>query len=400
LHHHSTPQVAQPGDPVARLQDQIEKGQLTLSYDDQHGWLESVLRALHVPVSSQGLVFSKTSFQSPRISPHAPRAVYFNDDLYVGWVQGGAVVEIASIDPKKGVLFYSLAQQKSPRPQLVRETASCLQCHQPQGASQSPLLLMRSVYPDSDGFPVLPAGTFVTTEQSPLKERWGGWYVDGKLPDMGMANALVIDPAHPDQLTRSAAPLARQLDLSPYLSAHSDAVALLVLAHQTHLHNLISRAAAETRQAMQDDATIHQALHDDPAIHSHIYDLRLASACDPLVEGLLFCGECPLGGDVTGSTGFTRQFESLGPFDSKGRSLRQFDLRERLFKVPCSYLIYSPQFDALPEPAKAYVYRRLWKVLTGRDDSPAFARISDRQRDAIRQILLATKKDLPPYWTR
>lgn len=393
-------QVAPLNDSIARLQNRIDQGKVKLSYDDQHGWLTSVLRELHVPIGSQGLVFSKTSFQAPRISPHAPRAIYFNDDLYIGWVQGGSVLEIASIDPKKGLVFYTLPQKKAEHPRFVRETSSCLQCHQTQNTGDVPSLLMRSVYPDSDGMPVLPAGTFVTTEQSPLKERWGGWYADGKLPEMGMANAVTIDPNHPDQLTRSMASLDRQFDASPYLTAHSDAVALLVLAHQTHLHNLMSKAAVETQKAIHDDAILRQILHQGPDEHSDTYAIRLKSACEPVVEALLFSGEAPLGGDVKGSTHFAQQFESLGPRDSRGRSLRQFDLHQRLFKYPCSYLIYSEQFDALPDAAKAFIYRRLWQVLTGRDYSQPFAQLSDDQRDAIYQILLETKPGLPEYWKR
>jgi len=393
-----SPDIAPPSDSIVQLQTRIDAGEVKLNYDDQHGWLESVLRELHVPIDSQGLVFSKTSFQPARISPRTPRAVYFSDDLYVGWVQGGSVLEIASVDPNNGTVFYSLPQRPMDRARFTRETSSCLECHQSQTTGDLPGLLMRSVYPDSDGMPVLPAGTFVTTEQSPLKERWGGWYADGKLPDLGMSNAVASDSDHPDQLTRSIGSLDRQFDVSPYLSGHSDAVALLVLAHQTHLHNLLSRAAAETRLALRDDAAIRRALHEDGAARSDTYEIRLNSACEPVVEGLLFSGEARLGGDVQGSTEFARQFAALGPRDKNGRSLRDFDLHARLFKYPCSYLIYSKQFDSLPDPAKAYVYRRLWQVLTGRDDSAAFAHLTDGQRDAIFQILLATKKDLPGYW--
>jgi hypothetical protein len=400
LHHTTASQVAPLNDSIARVQNQIDQGKVKLTYDDQHGWLASVLRELHVPTGSQGLVFSKTSFQAHHISPHAPRAIYFNDDLYIGWVQGGSVLEIASIDPKKGLVFYTLPQKKAEHPRFVRETSSCLQCHQTQNTADVPSLLMRSVYPDSDGMPVLPAGTFVTTEQSPLKERWGGWYADGKLPDRGMANAVTCDPDHPDQLTQSIASLDRQFDASPYLTAHSDAVALLVLAHQTHLHNLMSRAAVETQKAIHDDATLRQILHEGSDAHSDTYAIRLKSACEPVVEALLFSGEAPLGGDFRGSTHFAQQFESLGPRDSRGRSLRQFDLHTRLFKYPCSYLIYSEQFDALPDAAKTYIYRRLWQVLTGRDDSQPFAQLSDEQRGAIYQILLETKPGLPEYWKR
>jgi hypothetical protein len=387
-----------PADPVAQLQSKIDHGQIKLQYDDQHGWLESVLNALKVPADSQGLVFSKTSFQPTKISPRTPRAIYFNDDVYVGWVQGGTVLEIASVDPKHGTFFYSIPQQPSTRPRFKRETSNCLQCHQSETTGDLPGLLFRSVYPDSDGMPILAAGTFVTTEQSPLSERWGGWYADGKLPDAGLANAIVLDGDHPEQLTRSSEPLDQQFDIKPYLTSHADPVPLLVLAHQTHLHNLLTRAAHETEIAVRDEAAIHKLLHEGPDEHSGTTQLRIKSACEPVVEAMLFSGEAPLQGDVCGSTDFAKRFEQLGPRDAKGRSLRQFDLHTRLFKYPCSYLIYSEQFDALPEAARSYVYRRLWQVLTGRDYSKPFNHLPDDLRDSLYEILRQTKAGLPAYW--
>src|SRR5258706_14694581 len=99
-------------DPVARLKQQIEAGKLTLAYDAKTGYLPALLKALNIPVSSQALVFSKTSFQRDLINPERPRALYFNDDVYVGFVQGGDVLEIAATDPQNGPNYYTLRQTK------------------------------------------------------------------------------------------------------------------------------------------------------------------------------------------------------------------------------------------------------------------------------------------------
>ena len=168
--------AAAPHDPVADLQQTLDKAPSTLTTASKTGYLESLLKQLNIPKSSQTLVFSKTSFQHNLISPRNPRALYFNDESYVGFVPGGEVIEIASTDPALGTIFYTLDQHSS---KITRQTESCLQCHGASMTRDIPGLLVRSVFADSDGQPILPAGTFVTTHESPLKERWGGWYVSG-----------------------------------------------------------------------------------------------------------------------------------------------------------------------------------------------------------------------------
>lgn len=390
--------AAPAGDPVTRLQQRIDSGTVRLAHSDDFGYLKSVLRELHIPSDSQSLVFSKTSFQSQKISPQTPRAIYFSDDVYIGFVQGGEVIEVASIDPTEGPVFYLLSQHQTDRPKFARDTTACAQCHQTARTGNAMGLLMRSVYSDANGFPAYGAGTFDTTDQSPAVERWGGWYMDGNIGRPSMANGICSDASHPDKLDGTGpTDLGRRLDLTPYLTPHSDVVALSVLAHQTNLHNLMTRAAMETATALRDETALKRATGDTSSGHTESTVSRIESACDPLVEAVLFCGAADLG-PIVGSSGFVREFQSLGPRDHHGRSLRDFDLKHRLFRYPCSYMIYSAQFDALPGAVKQLVYRRLWKVLTGRDDSQQFAHLSDADRDAIYDIIIDTKNDLPPYW--
>src|SRR5688572_15539653 len=84
-----------PNDPIALLQARLDSGSESLSHDRKWGYLPAFLRAMKIPESTQTLVFSRTSFQINHISRRTPRALYFNDDVYVGWVQGGPVLEVA-----------------------------------------------------------------------------------------------------------------------------------------------------------------------------------------------------------------------------------------------------------------------------------------------------------------
>ena len=163
-----------PTDAVARLQQSIDSGATTLDFDEHRGYLPAVLKALKVPVSSQGLVFSRTSLQVDHIAPWSPRAIYFSDDVYVGWVQDGPIMEIASVDPKLGAVFYTVAQERGEKPAIARQTRTCLQCHDSASSTGGvPGFIMRSVIADRHGYPVS-ADLGATTDQTPVADRWGG----------------------------------------------------------------------------------------------------------------------------------------------------------------------------------------------------------------------------------
>lgn len=392
--------TTQPVDPATHLQAQLKAGDVSLDRSSPVDLLKSVLDAFDIPISSQTLVFSRTSLQRTLISPENPRAIYFNDDTYIGFVPGGRVVEIATTDPHLGPTFYTIDQHPAAPVRLIRQTENCLQCHASNMTRDLPGLIVRSVFANPAGDPILPAGTFLTTHESPMSERWGGWYVTGTLPGDSMANKIYddADPSNPKAL-----PLmdpSKQFGAGMFPSPDSDPVALLVLGHQVEGHNRLTRALYASEQALHDESAINRELdiHPPPGTHSDSTLSRIRHACDPLVEYLLFANEAPLPGAVSGPTTFAADFSKRGPRDPQGRSLRDFDLHTRLFKYPCSYLIYSQSFDALPAPALDYVYHRLYDVLTGVDTSPPFAQLTPADRQAILEILRATKPNLPAYW--
>ncbi len=391
-----------PNDAVARLQQQLDSGSVKLDYDDQWGYLRSVLKALHVPLTSQVLVFSKTSFQAPRIAPRTPRALYFNDQVQIGFVRTGDVLEFTALDPAQGIMFYTLDQEKSAKPRFERRD-TCLQCHQSGGTLGIPGLVVRSVFPENSGMPLFQAGTFITDHRSPLKERWGGWYVTGTTgSQVHMGNAIVPDRGAPEKLasehSQNVTDLRSFTDTGAYLTPHSDIVALMTLEHQTQMVNLLIRVGWETRLALSQNAAMNQALNRPDAEISESTNHRIDGAVDELLLYMLFREETPLTEPVKGTSGFTEQFPKAGRHDAKGRSLRDFDLRTRMFRYPCSYMIDSEPFQALPEIAKSRLYRRLYDILTGKDRSKPYADFSRADREAILEILRDTHKDLPDYW--
>jgi len=390
-------------DPVSRLQQQLDAGQVTLSYEQRHGYLKSVLAALRISPTSQMLVFSKTSFQLQRITPRTPRAIYFGDEVYVGWVPGGEVMEVSAVDPLQGVIFYTLAQDGGKKPRFVRDRGDCLSCHASSRTQDVPGSLVRSVFTAPSGQPHFGAGTFRTNHASPLKERWGGWYVTGTHgAQRHMGNVLARDKDHPEQLDVEAGAnltdLRSRFDTAAYLTPHSDIVALLVLEHQTDMHNLLTRANYDARLALRDAAIMNQMLGQPVDTPSPSAQRRIENAGERLVKYLLFAEETKLTDPIQGTAQFAQHFMALGPRDRQGRSLRDLDLHRRLCKYPCSYLIYSPAFAALPAPAKDFVLRRLHEILTGADKTRSYDHLSAADREAILTILCDTKPDLPDYW--
>jgi hypothetical protein len=153
-------------DPVARLQRRLDRGEVTLGYEPKNGYLKAVLDALEIPVSSQTLVFSKTSFQYKKISPQTPRALYFNDDVYVGKVHDGKAIELVSFDARQGAIFYLLDEQRAERPSFQRAELDCTQCHVAAGTRGVPGVLVRSIFPTASGTQAPQTTSYVTGHQS------------------------------------------------------------------------------------------------------------------------------------------------------------------------------------------------------------------------------------------
>lgn len=378
-------------DPVTKLQRRLEQGETRLEFDSSaHGYLKSVLQKLDIPVSSQTLVFSKTSFQYPKISPEHPRALYFNDDVYVGVVHEGKEVEVVSFDAQQGAMFFILHEARAEQPRFERAELDCTQCHIAAGTRGIPGVLLKSVQVSANGTPVPGARQNITDQESKLADRFGGWYVSGPLAEHTLANAAAPAGAKPPVKLE---PLPVRYDPAEYLAPGSDEVALLVLAHQTQMHNLITLTNYRTRIALHD----HGGQQDAEEVRE-----AFERPAEQLLRYLLFAGETPLPAleqeRVGTGSAFARDFAARGPRDSRGRSLRDFDLHARIFRYPLSYLVYSEAFDGLPQPAKGYVYRRLLEVLSGEDQSADFASLSADDRRAILEILLETKPGLPQEW--
>ncbi len=370
---------------LKRLQNRLDGGSTRWSRDPKHGYLLALLKELNVPVSSQMLVATKTSWNNELVCPKNPRALYYNDHASVAYVPGADVIEIAATDPRLGLVFYTLDQNSADKPKLQRDDR-CLDCHASSRTLGVPGLVVRSFRTKADGEVDLLSGIAVT-HRTPLGERWGGYYVTGThgsqthLGNLVGTEALARYAKEPSS-NGNVSDLCGYLDMSKYPARGSDIVALMVLEHQAHLQALLTRLACDGTKALC-------AGEDLKSVYP---------ACEAVLKDLFFVGEAKLTAPVRGTSDFAEAFQQQGPTDKQGRSLREFDLQTRLFRYPCSYLIYSESFAAMPERVRRHLYRRMHEILLGEDKSADYAGLTLETRNAIYEILLDTVKDLPINW--
>lgn len=399
--HPSIDYLKAPADnPVARLNAKIDAGEVTLKWEEEQGYLKSLLKELKIPISSQVLVFSQTSLQLRKIHPRKPRALYFNDDVYVGFVQRGDVLEISASDTKLGTVFYTLDQHPDEPVTMLRDRGVCLTCHATNRTQGVPGHLVRSVFPDALGRPVLASGTFTTDHTSDFEDRWGGWYVTGTHGAMRhMGNTVAVNRRKAESLDRNKEPnrttLEGLVDTSPYLTPHSDLIALMVLEHQTQMHNRIAAATLETRIALNQNQAMNEALDRGEDYLSDSTQRRIESVASKLVRYLLFEEEFLLTDPLKGTSDFAAEFSQRGPKDDKGRSLRQLEMTQRMFQYPCSFLIYSDAFQQMPPRVHQRVLTLLHQELQpqGSEDTELLIpaeQLSLEMRQDIHEILLST----------
>ena len=364
-----------PQDKFTRLKAALEGGKIPLDRSSQKAFVTSLLKALDISPASQTLVYSTTSLQLRSISPRNPRALYFNEDIYVGWVPGGQL-EIVSIDPRLGGIFYIFDIPRGPAPVKVERSARCFNCHAEFEIGRVPGLLLKSVVPAIGGGSLESFRNDRTGHAIPLKDRFGGWHLTGK-HGIERHRANLVGEFVSGAIKTYPNPPAKQFRWATYPVATSDVLAHLLQEHQVGFVNRAIKATYDTRAALA-------AGEAEVVIRKH---------SEVLARYLLFADETPLpAGGVTGDANLKQFFLARARQTPQGRSLREFDLRTRMVKHRCSYMIHSAAFTGLPAPLKSAVLDQLRTALTS--DHPVGAHLPANEKQVLHGILSAT---LPPY---
>jgi len=375
-----------PQDRFTRLKAALESGELQLDRTGEKEYLRSLLERLEIPVSSQLLVFSTTSLQLRFITPENPRALYFNEDTYVGYIPGGRL-EIVSLDPDLGGIFYIFDLPKGAAPVRVERSDRCMNCHAREDTGFIPGLVVKSVAPATTGGSLDSFRRGITGHGVPLTDRFGGWHVTGL---DGFTNhwGNLLGELRDRQIRRVPNPPGSRFRFDRYLASTSDVLAHLLHEHQAGFVNRAIEATYRTRTHLHNDGgkltAAHEAELDDQA--------RL------LTRYLLFADEVPLpAGGVNGDDAFRADF-LRNRRTVNGESLKDLELRTRLFRNRCSYMIYSAAFAGLPAVMKSKVFAGLKRALDESSPAPEFTYLPPAEKRTIRGILKSSLTELPAVW--
>ncbi len=367
-------------DRLAKMTADLESG--VAKYEGTGGLdrLRFVLKTLDVPPDSQVLVFSKTSLQNPLIGPSNPRALFFSENAYVGYVPGGAI-EVIVQDPVLGPVFYVVDAGAKGEPRIERDTNQCMTCHATARTENVPGVMIRSVFADEGGHPLLHLGTTDVTHSTPLAGRWGGWHVTGRsaLPHLG--NRTFTEDGELSRQPADMDDLNGVFDLAKYPRPTSDIVALLVLEHQCQMLNLLNAASLNYRRSRHFSQIFDPDADPDNRSAGGIAE----SWAKTITEGIFFKDEADLDEGVEGDPAFQKAFAARFPKTKSGKSLADFRLYGRIFKHRCSYMVYSDAFRHLPAVVKSRVFTRMRAALAG--DDPEIGWLSSSERKKIAAIL-------------
>lgn len=376
-----------PKDRFSRWMTDVQAGKVELDYSSEKAFVASTLKSLDIPASSQMLLFSTTSLQLSLITPSRPRALFFNEDVYLGWVQGGKI-EIVSVDPDLGGVFYIFdipRNGQSPRPERATR---CMNCHAREDTGYVPGLVVKSVIPGVRGGSLESFRQEQSGHGIPLNQRFGGWYLTGT---GGFTNHLAnfFGSLSPQGIQRQYVQPGVTFSFDRYLAAHSDLLPQLIHEHQVGFVNRAAEATYRTRTA----------LADGKGKLSPADAKMLDQQARAFTRYMLFADEVPLPpGGVKGDEDFKRDFASVRRLGPGGVSLKDFDLRTRLFKHRCSPMIYSLAFQGLPPEMKQRVFIRLAQALDPAKPDAEYAYLPAAEKQAIRGILKATLPELPKGW--
>lgn len=373
-------------DPFTRWLEKVKRGEASAPAGDELSVVRDYLKIFNVPVTSQMIVYSATSRQRI-ISPYRPRALYFNEDLYIGFVPGGQI-EVASVDPAAGPVFHIFDFPRGERAGFQPDRSTrCMECHAGHDNHQLPKLVMDSVIVNDQGGSLETWRTVKFGHEVPLSERFGSWHLTGG-HHLTSHHGNTLGQLSGGRLSVRENPPGKLFDLAHYPLPTSDILPQLLHDHQAGFHNLLTEAVYRQRELLAAGKGSLTAADEK----------ELDILAGNIADYVLFKDEAKLpAAGITGDPAYVTDFRANRRTVTGGYSLKDFDLKTRLFRYRCSYMIYSQHWTELDPAIKARCWSRLKALLHERDPGHA-AWLPANERDAIRKLLASTLTDAPSEW--
>ena len=366
-----------PTDDCTRLIERVASKQVKLDNTNLRSLTQSVLKELGIPLSSQLLVFSGSASQGTKVNPRNPRALYFNDECYVGIVPGG-LLEMIGVDANAGSQLYTFKNVGRNTPPTATGDDTCLRCHGGLISGYAPGFFIRFTFPEMNG-KMTSARNITPGHQRPLDERFGGWFVTSSngqsFPAAGqiMQNGLAVHTQ-----------IGEHYDPAIHLAGSSDILAHLLHEHQIGFHNRLIKVLISARDNGQ--------VEGERIVTSHEEDI------DELVRYMLFQNEAKLPKQgIVGDAQYVEDFRRNRRPSRTGASLKDLELTTRLLKFRCSYMIYTRPWREMPFEIKAELLTRLHRALQNTNDALS-QHLPEFERLQILHILRDTVPELPDDW--
>ena len=370
-----------PDDPFAQLKNELESKKIDLNFQNEKDYLNWLLNELYISKHSQLLVYSTTSLQLSRISPYNPRAIYFSDDLYLGYVPGGQI-EVIGIDPQLGAIPYifDLPQKNEIKHPKIYRSTRCMKCHASQEFGGSPSLLLSSVIPAHGGGTIDSFRKNSFGHEIQFKDRFGGWHITGHNPfPISWANQIGV--MSNNKVGRIPNPPGKYFKWEKYPTKSSSIISHLLLEHQVGFTNRCIDIIYRYRELISKTSN----LEIDQKRKKFI-----SQGTGKLLNYLLFKNEVPLENfRITSNDAFLNDFQTSSNNSSK---LRRLNLKSRLFDYRCSYMIFSNSFSGLPLEFKIELFNQLFKIMAPKQKSvpDEFSYLEEKEREIIHQVLTAS----------
>ena len=150
------------------------------------------------------------------------------------------------------------------------------------------------------------------------------------------------------------------------------------------MHNLLNAASMQYRRAFFLSRDLDANGDPDSGSSGRVAD----SMAERIVDCIFFKDETDIGENTEGSEEFQKSFETRFPRTKDGQSLADFKLYGRIFKHPCSFMVYSQTFQNLPSRVKQAVLTQMRKALAGND--PRITWLKSSECTKIEAILVET----------